>query len=130
MKYESLYGKGQCTAAQYIGELMCQRRAASLKRDLPSQFWEFKEWRNFLVYQITLANKLLKVYNEECVFSGLRDVKWAYSLKTKKLIDAIIAHQLKYCPKSAASQKEKEVETFGRKAKENKLTKLRQLEND
>lgn len=91
-KYQSHYSHNVwITAAQYIGEIMCERRALSLKRDLPNNFWNLPEWKRWYKYQVFLAGKLLQKYKAEAIINTLisPDFKFVYSLKFKKLITAI-----------------------------------------
>lgn len=79
------------TAAQYIGEIMSERRATSLKRDLPNNFWNLPEWKKWYKYQVFLANGLLQKYKAEAIINTLisPDFKFVYSLKFKKFIQAV-----------------------------------------
>ena len=80
-KYPSRYSPGKgVTAAQYIAELVCEKRAISLHRDLPIKFWNLPEWKGYYLYQIKLANKLLIEYNADSVIKGLNEIRNAYSL--------------------------------------------------
>ena len=71
-------------AAQYITEVICEKKAKVDKKELPIKFWELKEWSKFYKYQITLANKLLKKYSEHVIIAALRDKRmWkTYSLRS------------------------------------------------
>jgi len=84
-KYPSRYSpNGWVHAAQYITELICEKKAKTEKKELPLKFWELKEWLKFYRYQITLANKLIKEYGEHVVISALNDKRmWkCYSLRS------------------------------------------------
>ena len=84
-KYPSRYSpQGWVHAAQYVTELICEKKAQTEKKELPLKFWELKEWLKFYRYQITLANKLIKEYGEHSVISALRDNRtWkTYSLRS------------------------------------------------
>jgi hypothetical protein len=63
------------TAAQYIAELICEKRAASMNRELPTKFWELEEWAKYYKYQIMLAYKLLKQFSDKAIVKGLFDPK-------------------------------------------------------
>lgn len=54
----------EITPAQYIAEVMCERRAKSLDTELPDRFWELPEWRKFFVYQVMIANSFVKKYGK------------------------------------------------------------------
>ncbi len=90
--YPSKYSQNTwITAAQYMGEIMCERRAISLKRDLPNNFWNLPEWKKYYCYQVYLANQLLKKHTAEEIINTLTraDFKFIYSLKFKKFVNAI-----------------------------------------
>ena len=68
-KYPSRYSpQGWVSAAQYITEVICEKKAQKDKKDLPIKFWEIKEWKSYYRYQITLANKLVKEFGEESYY--------------------------------------------------------------
>jgi hypothetical protein len=92
MKYQSPYSPDKkVTAAQYIAEIMCEKRAASFKTDLPVKFWNLPEWCKFYKKQIFLAYPLLKKYDERAIIKALRDDElWnVYSLGAKWIIPVI-----------------------------------------
>ena len=62
-RYPSRYSPGGfVTEAQYIVELVCEKRARSLNRDLPMLFWKLDEWRKYFVSQTRGVHKLLSKY--------------------------------------------------------------------
>jgi hypothetical protein len=74
--YPSIYSVGSYVSApQFLGELVCKRAAYKENKELPQQFWALPKWRQFLVWQISLANKLLKTYKAEVIIKALRDPK-------------------------------------------------------
>src|SRR5436305_18032 len=48
------------TAAQWLGEFMCERRADRQKKSLHLQFWKTKPWDTIYRLQVIAANRLLK----------------------------------------------------------------------
>ena len=92
-RYPSRYSpNGWVSAPQYITELVCEKKAQKEKKELPTKFWEIKEWCKYYRYQITIANKLIKEFGEEPVIAALRDNRcWStYSLRSpflKKIIE-------------------------------------------
>jgi len=90
-KYKSIYSDKEVTAAQYIAEFMCQKRAISLNIDLPLKFWLVDHWKKYYIYQIQLANKLLKKYSDKSIIKALRSdkAKNTFSLKSQ-FIERII----------------------------------------
>jgi hypothetical protein len=92
-KYPSKYAQDTwVSAAQYIAEIMCERRGQSLNRDLPNHFWNLPEWKQFYFYQLSLARKLLEEFDPKAVIGTLLqpEFKFVYSLKLKKLRPAIV----------------------------------------
>jgi|TARA_Y100000592_G_scaffold73358_1_gene114233 hypothetical protein len=135
-KYPSRYSpNGWVHAAQYITELICEKKAQIDKKELPLKFWELKEWLKFYRYQITLANKLIKEYGEHVIISALRDKRmWkTYSLRSPFLKNVIEEYKNK---QELAMKIAKEVEyDFSEKKtfessnkKKSIISKLRDLE--
>lgn len=84
-KYPSKYSDKFITFAQYLAEIMCERRAVDLNVDLPRFFWSSsKEWRQYFLYQVRLANELSKEYSPALLIRVVNEVK-VYSLKVKRL---------------------------------------------
>lgn len=91
-KYPSRYSpNGWVHAAQYVTELICEKKAKTENKELPLKFWELDEWLKFYKYQITLANKLIKQYGEHVIISALNDKRmWkTYSLRSPFLKNVI-----------------------------------------
>lgn len=109
-KYPSRYSpQGWVHAAQYITELICEKKAKTEGKELPLKFWELKEWLKFYKYQITLANKLIKQYGETAIISALMDKRmWkTYSLRSPFLKNVIEEYKKK---EEAAAEMIKKVE--------------------
>lgn len=71
--YPSRYGqKRMVTVAQYLAELMCERRAKQEKRNLPPQFWKNEVWKKIFVQQVISANKLLSRLDPDRTGIGAR----------------------------------------------------------
>lgn len=70
------------TAAQWLAELMCERRAAQERRKLALRFWDAEPDASFFMQQMRCANKLLKRYGVEQILAALNDPDGAacYSL--------------------------------------------------
>ncbi len=96
MKYPSRYsGDKLVTAAQYITELICEKKAKVDGKDLHYRFWLNKEWEKFYRSQIGTANKLLTKYDAVVVIKSLRDNKCknTYSLRAPFLKNVLEEHQ-------------------------------------
>lgn len=90
--YPSRYSpEAYVTPAQYITELICEKKAKCEQKDLPIKFWELKEWQKYYKYQIILANRLIKKYDPEFIIQALKDNRLykTYSLGSPFLIKII-----------------------------------------
>lgn len=72
-RFESRYGGGWVTPAQYVTECLCVLVARSERKELPDQFWNDDAWKKTFRYQVGLANKLLKKHPPEVILATLRD---------------------------------------------------------
>lgn len=93
--YLSRYSNNKpVSAAQFITEIICERKAISQKEDLHYRFWLEKKWASFYRNQIGSAHKLLKKYKSKAIVKALNtDVgKKIYSLRAPHL-PAIIEQQ-------------------------------------
>jgi hypothetical protein len=91
-KYPSKYSNGKdVSAAQYITEMICEKKAKREGKDLHYRFWINKEWSAFYRNQIASANKLVKQYKEIAIIKALNNVKAEkiYSLRAPHLIAII-----------------------------------------
>jgi Fe2+ or Zn2+ uptake regulation protein len=96
-KYPSKYSNGKSvSAAQYITEIICERKAQNSKQDLHYRFWIEKTWAVFYKNQIASAYKLLKQYSSKAIVKALNTEtgKRIYSLRAPHL-PAIIEEQEK-----------------------------------
>lgn len=137
-RYPSRYSpRGFVTAAQYITELICERKAAREKKELPIKFWDLKEWNKFYRYQIMLANKMLKEYKEVAIIRALRDdyrCKNTYSLRSPFLGGIIKEYEVMDV---SADQSRKKIEadfskksTFRERKSSGIIHKLRELDDE
>ena len=63
---------------------MCGRKGRSEGVDLPAQFWESsKKWNQYLKFQLMLAHRLLKKYNERVITAALKEMPYVFSLQLK-----------------------------------------------
>lgn len=96
MKFISRYSNNkEVSPAQYITEIICEKKAKLNKKDLHYRFWLNKEWAVFYKNQIAAANKLVKTYDPVAVVKALNDPKTSkvYSLRAPSLITTIQSHQ-------------------------------------
>lgn len=101
-QYQSKYGGGFITAAQFITELICEHAARSTSRQLFDFFWDSPEWKKDFLAQLTHANKLLKQYTPEVIISVLLHP----SLKYKKVTSLGAKWLLEPLFKSASEKEE------------------------
>lgn len=90
--YPSKYSNGkQVTAAQYITEIICERKAKNSKKDLHYRFWTNKLWEKFYKDQIASAHKLLKKYSDTAIIRALNSdqAQKIYSLRAPFLAPII-----------------------------------------
>ena len=95
-KYPSKYSNNKTvSAAQYITEIICEKKAKREGKDLHYRFWLNKEWALFYRNQIASANKLIKLYNPLAIIKALNNPKTEkiYSLRAPHLIDVIEQEQ-------------------------------------
>ena len=88
-KYISKYSNDKVvSAAQYITELICERKASKDKKDLHYRFWLSKEWSAFFKNQIATAHKLLKQYSDKAIVNALltEQGKKIFSLRSKIIL--------------------------------------------
>lgn len=105
-RYPSRYSPGGwVTEAQYIIELVCERRARSLNKDLPVRFWNQKEWQAFYKAQLRITHKLLKKYEAKSIIDVLKEgriwslrpafVEEKIQIKQKAIDNARLAAQIR-----------------------------------
>lgn len=138
-KYESHYSHGkQITPAQYIAEIMCEKKAKLQGKDLPQKFWTIKPWEAYFRMQVTMANRLLKKWSDVAIVRALRSQAAfnIYSLGAPHLVDIIRSEQTIVDTKAAALKDfvpvvRPDVTAQPRKikSKRNALSALKELDN-
>jgi hypothetical protein len=136
-KYPSKYSNGKTvSAAQYITEIICEKKAKKEKKDLHFRFWLSPEWEKYYRNQIASAHALLRKYRDTAIIRALNNPKTEkiYSLRAPHLSPII-------------EQEEKLLETqnqtlsknydrpltveFGKKTtQKNIISKLKDLDNE
>lgn len=97
-KYPSKYSNGKTvSAAQYITELICEKKAKQDKKDLHFRFWVSAEWEKYYRNQIASAHALLKKYSDTAIVRALNSDKAQkiYSLRAPHLGPIIEQEQKK-----------------------------------
>lgn len=135
--YPSKYSNGRnVTPAQYIAELVCERVAKKLNKDLHYRFWVNPEWEKEYSGQIAAAYKLLKAFDDKAIVNGLLTAQGLkiYSLRAPHLIDIIKKQQaiLDNTPKPKPQIIERNFLATGRinTVRHNILDKLKDLDHD
>lgn len=135
-KYPSKYSSGkQVSAAQYITELICERKAAMDKKDLHHRFWLNKEWSRFFRDQIASAHKLINKYGDRAVVRALNNKKAEriYSLRAPHL-PGIIEYERKLLEsentKLSQTYNREEKKTYRKPVIKNSISKLKDIDNE
>lgn len=95
-RYHSRYSDSWVSAAQFVTELICEKKAQIDKKDLPAKFWNLPHWKSFFRQQILVANGLLKIYNEVPVIRAVKASYGLYSLRAPQLDNLLKAEQHKW----------------------------------
>lgn len=87
----------EVSAAQYITELICEKRAQQQKKDLHYRFWLSKEWSAYYKNQIGSAHKLLEKHSAKAIVLALKNdrSKNIYSLRAPHLLPIIESEEQK-----------------------------------
>ena len=97
-RYPSIYSPETfVTAAQYITELLFQKKAKYEKKELPLKFWKNSEYSKQFVRWQRQANKLVKEYSGNAIIAALKDPKSGlrWSLHGEFLLNLIKEHHQK-----------------------------------
>lgn len=134
-KYPSRYSPGNyITEAQYITELICEKKAKSQKKELPNKFWNLPEWQKFYRQQILAATSLLRLYKAKAIIAALNNKEaWnIYSLRAPQL-DAIIEGESRKLKEIESKEQTIELDTHAKPRpvvgnKKNIVNRLREIE--
>ena len=96
-KYQSKYGAGAITPAQYIIEKICEKKAQISKQTLTYKFWKQPEWAIFFKRHLRQVHALLRKYDAAAIINAFSEqesgMKW--SLNTPFMLDIIKKQQKK-----------------------------------
>ncbi len=95
-KYPSRYSpKAYVTAAQYIIELVCEKKAKFDRTELPIQFWKLAQWRNFFMRNLRQTHKLLKGFDAKAIINALNLQQFSnsYSIFTERFLGLVEQEQ-------------------------------------
>lgn len=93
--YQSKHGGGNITAAQYIIEIICTKKAIVEKKSLPRKFWLHASWQAFFKRWLKITHQMLKKYEPLAIINALQDSKSGlrYSLSSPSFEKLIQEHQ-------------------------------------
>ncbi len=137
-KYESKYSPDKfVTGTQYIIELICERKAKNINKDLPLQFWKRKEWEHYYKSQVRAVSSLVKKYGETALLKTLRNNNNIYSFRPQWVKQLIIKEYNKTKLKKQTFQNTK-VDVINKKdivagdtyIKKNSRSKLMELDDE
>jgi hypothetical protein len=136
-KYPSKYSNGKTvSAAQYITEIICERKAKINKQDLHYRFWLTKTWSAYYRNQIASAHKLLKTYSDIAIVKALNSKKAEkiYSLRAPHLLAIIEEEEGKINSRNTelSLELDRSEKTIFRKEQKqtNIISKLKDLDNE
>lgn len=137
MKFISKYSNNkEVTPAQFITELICEKKAQYNHEDLHFKFWTTKKWSMFFRNQIATANKLIQEFDPIAIVKALKNpkAKFLYSLRAPSLKGIIQEEQTILDSKNKKLSKtleRKEIIEHTRPSNtKNILSKLKELDND
>jgi hypothetical protein len=94
-KFPSKYTDKEVSESQYLAERVCERKAAKEGQTLPYRFWNTKKWKREFLYQLQLANSLLKMYSFAAILKALNKHFQVFSLNAQFLDNTIKFEQAK-----------------------------------
>jgi hypothetical protein len=135
MKYISKYFQDKkVTPAQFITEMICERKAKKDGNDLHHRFWLSDKWNKYFRNQIPTANKLCKQFSARAIINALNTTAGLriFSLRAPHLVPIIEQEEVKLAAQNTEMRKEvdrSEKKTFTKhKTKQNIISKLRELD--
>lgn len=136
-KYISRYSNGKTVSdAQYITEIICEKKAKINKEDLHYRFWISKKWSSFFRNQIATAHKLLSKYKAKSIIDALLDnrMEKVFSLRAPHLIAIIEEKEAQVVNEALTKHIERKTDiTFSnnqvKSNKKNIISKLEDLDN-
>jgi len=102
-KYQSRYSPdAYVTAAQYIIELVCEKKAKFDKTELPIKFWNLPQWSGFFRRNLRKVHALLKQFDERAIIRALNLPQFnnSYSIFTDRFMGLVEQEQGKLDQKS------------------------------
>ena len=95
-RYKSRYSPDvYVTTAQYIIELVCEKKAKFDRTELPIKFWNLPAWRTFFIKNLRKVHKLLREFDERAIINALNLKCFgnSYSIFTERFLDLVKQEQ-------------------------------------
>ena len=95
-RYQSRYSPDKyVTAAQYIIELVCEKKATFDKTVLPIKFWNLPQWAGFFKCNLRKVHQLLKKFDEKAIIRALNLPQFnnSYSIFTDRFMGLVEQEQ-------------------------------------
>jgi len=137
-KYPSRYSPNkEVTAAQYIIELICEKKARFDKTELPMKFWQLEVWQDFFKRNLRKVHSLLKQFEAKSIINALNLPEYnnSYSVFTERFMGLVKQEQARLKQKSSISSipnptNRRTINSKPRepKVKENIINKLKDLD--
>ena len=115
-RFQSNYGGGWVTPAQYLTECLCVLIAKQQRKELSDKFWNNEPWTKIFRRQVGLANKMLKKHPAKVILAAMRDrrcwkvnsfgANWAFGpllAEKQKEHDAQVAQQTNNVPEKRST---------------------------
>jgi hypothetical protein len=135
MKYPSKYFQDkEITPAQFITEMICERKAKKEKQDLHHRFWLSDKWNKYFRNQIPTANRLCKQFSPRAIINALNTNAGLriFSLRAPHLKAIIEEEEVKLAAQNTTMRKDIErIEkpTYTKhKTKDNIISRLKELD--
>lgn len=135
MKYISKYFQDKkVTPAQFITEMICERKAKKDGDDLHHRFWLSTKWDKYFKNQIPAANKLCKQFPPRAIINALNTNAGLriFSLRAPHLKPIIEQEEVKLAAQNTEMRKNIDridKPTYTKhKTKDNIISKLRELD--
>lgn len=90
--------------AQFLCEIICEKKASTEGKELPRSFWQLPEWLKYYKQQLVAANSLLKKFEWQAVSRALRDKSMykCWSLRSPFLLKVIEKENAKFLAEQKA----------------------------
>jgi len=86
------------TPAQYLNELVCEKKAAYDKTTLPIRFWNLPEWKLYFMKNLRQINKMLEFFDVQVIANALKSPSFfnRYSIFSEHFGKILQVEQIRY----------------------------------